>query len=49
VVYRQQATLPSAARPQARVPLELALGLIAAACGLIVWDMRKGQRAQFPV
>lgn len=49
LVYRQQAILPRAAPPQARVPLGLALGLMAAACGLIAWDMRKGQVVQFPV
>jgi hypothetical protein len=49
VVYRQQGTLPRAVPPRAPLPLGLALGLIAAACALIVWDVRRGQAAQFPV
>jgi hypothetical protein len=49
VIYRRHDALPRAAPPQARISIELALGLLAAACGLIAWDMRKGQITQFPV
>lgn len=49
VVSRQQRLLPRATPPTARVPLGLALGLLAAACGLIVWDMSRGQPSRLPV